>query len=150
MWTRREYLKAMFAAGATAGLGLPLGRASERDPDVILRILAKPDMASIWKGEQTAVFRYVGEVIKGRRDALRPSGSYLGPTLDLLRGERVRIHFENRLDEPSIIHWHGMIVPERADGHPRFAVAPGGSYLYEFTVKNPAGHREARGPKRKR
>ncbi len=139
MLTRREYLKAMFAAGATAGLGLPLGRASERDADVILRIVAKPDMVPIWKGEPTAVFRYVGEVIKGRRDALRPSGGWLGPTLDLLRGERVRIHFENRLDEPSIIHWHGMIVPERADGHPRFAVAPGGSYVYEFTVNNPAG-----------
>src|SRR3989338_10475225 len=103
MWTRREYLKAMFAAGATAGLGLPLGRAAE-DPDVILRISAKPDAVPIWKGEPTAVFRYVGEVIKGRRDALRASGSYLGPTLELRRGERVRIHFENRLDEASIIH----------------------------------------------
>ena len=29
MWTRREYLKGMFAAGATFGLGLPLGRARE-------------------------------------------------------------------------------------------------------------------------
>lgn len=139
MWTRRETLKTLLAAGATAGLGLPTGRAGERNPDVILRIVAKPDRISIWKGEPTAVFRYVGEVLKGRQDVLRPSGSYLGPTLDLLRGERVRIHFENRLDEASVIHWHGMIVPERADGHPRFAVAPGGSYVYEFTVANPAG-----------
>jgi bilirubin oxidase len=139
MWTRRNYLKAMLAVGTTTGLGLPLGRAGEQDPDVILRITAKPDVVPIWKGEPTAVFRFAGEVMKGRQGALRPSGSYLGPTLELRRGERVRIHFENRLDEASIIHWHGMLVPERADGHPRFAVAPGGSYLYEFTVNNPAG-----------
>ena len=80
MWTRREYLKAMFAAGATAGLGLPLGRAGEQDPDVILRITAKPDVVPIWKGEPTAVFRFAGEVMKSRQDALRPSGGYLGPT----------------------------------------------------------------------
>ncbi len=139
MLTRRDYLKALFAAGAATGLGWPLARTSAQEPDVILRIVAKPDKAAIWTGDPTAVFRYVGEVLKGRQNALRPTSSYLGPTLDLLRGERVRIHFENGLDEASVIHWHGMIVPERADGHPRFAVAPGGSYVYEFTVVNPAG-----------
>ena len=139
MWTRREYLKAVLAAGATAGLGWPLGRAAEQEPDLVLRITAKPDAAAIWKGEPTPVLRYVAEVMKGRQDAVRPSGSYLGPTLDFRRGERVRVHFDNRLKEPSIIHWHGMLVPERADGHPRFAVSPGGSYVYEFTVNNPAG-----------
>lgn len=139
MLTRRDYLKAMFAAGAATSLGYPLARASTREPDVILRITAKPDKSSIWKGESTAVLRYVGEVLKGRSSALRPGDSYLGPTLDLVHGERVRIHFDNRLNEATVMHWHGMIVPERSDGHPRFAVAPGGSYVYEFTVVNPAG-----------
>jgi len=59
--------------------------------------------------------------------------------VELRRGERVRIEFRNRLAEPSIIHWHGMIVPEAADGHPRFAVGSGGEYVYDFTVRNPAG-----------
>ncbi|HEU0200368.1 MAG TPA: multicopper oxidase domain-containing protein, partial [Burkholderiaceae bacterium] len=80
---------------------------------------------------------------RGRRDAVRPaaepSASYLGPVLDLRRGERVRIHFLNRTGEPSTVHWHGMLVPEHADGHPRFAIASGTEYVYEFEVRNPAG-----------
>jgi len=85
------------------------------------------------------VLRFHGEVLSGRQDALRSTSSYLGPTLDLRTGERVRIQFENRLPEASIIHWHGLIVPEHADGHPRFAVPPGGGYTVDFTVRNPPG-----------
>ncbi|MBS0325262.1 MAG: multicopper oxidase domain-containing protein [Proteobacteria bacterium] len=70
---------------------------------------------------------------------MRPSESYLGPTLELRRGERVRIEFVNRTGESSIVHWHGMIVPARADGHPRFAIPSGQTFIYEFTVRNPAG-----------
>jgi bilirubin oxidase len=70
---------------------------------------------------------------------VRASESYLGPVLDLQRGERVRIHFVNRTGDPSIVHWHGMLVPEAADGHPHLAVRSGAEYVYEFTVRNPAG-----------
>ena len=140
MWTRRRWLKSAAALAVSAPIGLPAGaQSNERDPDLILRLVAGSDRMKIWRGGPTAVLRYRGQVVRGRPDALRPSGSYLGPTLDLRRGERVRVHFENRLDEPSIIHWHGLIVPEAADGHPRFTVEPGGGYTYEFTVRNHAG-----------
>lgn len=85
------------------------------------------------------MLRYSAEVLRGRPEAVRSTAGYLGPTLELVRGERVRIHFENRLPEPSIVHWHGLIVPAAADGHPRYAVPPGGRYVYDFTVVNPAG-----------
>lgn len=136
--TRRDWL-AMSAVGVG---GLPwVGKAAAKrfEADVELRLVAERNEAAIWEGAKTAVFRYRGEVLRGREDALRESGSFLGPTLDLRRGERVRIVFENRLGEPSIIHWHGMIVPEAADGHPRLAVEPGGKYVYEFTVANRPG-----------
>ncbi|MEO8976565.1 MAG: multicopper oxidase domain-containing protein, partial [Casimicrobiaceae bacterium] len=94
---------------------------------------------SIWHGSATDVLRYTAQVVSGRADALRPSAGYLGPTLEFRRGERVRIEFVNRIDESSIVHWHGMIVPAKDDGHPRFAIAPGRSYVYDFTVRNPAG-----------
>ncbi|HET7262531.1 MAG TPA: multicopper oxidase family protein [Casimicrobiaceae bacterium] len=51
----------------------------------------------------------------------------------------MRIQFENRIAAPTVIHWHGMIVPATADGHPHQAVPPGASYTVEFTVRNPAG-----------
>jgi len=51
----------------------------------------------------------------------------------------VRIRFLNLLPDETIIHWHGLHVPDLMDGHPRFAVGPGGSYTYEFEVLNRAG-----------
>jgi len=140
MWTRRNMLQALGAGAGLVAAPWPLRAAMAADaPDLVLRLTAAPDTVRIRAGGDTAVLRYTGQVLRGRSDALRPSSSYLGPTLELRRGERVRIEFRNRLAEPSIIHWHGMIVPEAADGHPRFAVGPGGEYVYDFTVRNPAG-----------
>jgi FtsP/CotA-like multicopper oxidase with cupredoxin domain len=59
--------------------------------------------------------------------------------LELRRGERVRIEVVNRTGDPTVIHWHGLIVPDTADGHPHQAVGSGDSYTVEFTVRNPAG-----------
>jgi bilirubin oxidase len=140
-WTRRRMLRAL--AGGSAVISLPFGAnaatSAARPPDVAIRLVAARDRVSIWRGTETDVLRYSAEVTSGRADAVRSTSSYLGPTLELRRGERVRIEFVNRIDEPSIVHWHGMIVPARDDGHPRYAVGPGRSYVYEFTVRNPAG-----------
>lgn len=90
-------------------------------------------------GRETQCWRYAGEVLQGRQDAIRATTGNLGPTLELWRGERVRIQVVNRTPEPTVVHWHGMIVPSAADGHPHQAVPPGGSYTIEFTVRNRAG-----------
>lgn len=63
----------------------------------------------------------------------------IGPTLRVRRGETARITLENALDEPTILHWHGLRVPEDADGHPRLAIAPGAKYEYRFPVNDRAG-----------
>jgi blue copper oxidase len=41
---------------------------------------------------------------------------YLGPTLEMRRGERVRLHVDNGLDEGATVHWHGFELPAAADG----------------------------------
>ncbi len=138
MTTRRKFLGSLAAGGAM--LATPASRAlAQQAPDLVLKLTAAPAALPIFPGTPTRVLRLAGEVLAGRSDALQASGSYLGPTIELRRGERVRIHFDNRLSESSIIHWHGLIVPESADGHPRFAVNPGERYTYEFTVRNPPG-----------
>jgi bilirubin oxidase len=140
MWTRRTVLKAFTVGAGMLAAPLPLRRAfAEREPDLMLRLTAAPDQVRIWPGSKTRVLRFKGQVLRGRTDAFRPAPGYLGPTLELRRGERVRIQFQNRTRDPSIVHWHGMIVPDVADGHPRFAVEPSGAYTYDFTVRNPAG-----------
>jgi blue copper oxidase len=86
------------------------------------------------------VWRFDGKRIAGAAEALvNQPDSYLGPTFRVREGQRLRIHFENALDEPSIIHWHGLQVPEASDGHPRFAVGRGATYRYDFTVGNRPG-----------
>ncbi len=109
-------------------------------PDVELLLTAAPDEVPLLRGAATRVWRFTGRVIRGPADTLQPvADSYLGPTIRLRRGQRVRIRFANRLAEPSIVHWHGLDVPARADGHPRLAVRPGREYVYDFTVTNRAG-----------
>jgi FtsP/CotA-like multicopper oxidase with cupredoxin domain len=139
---RRDILKSVglaVVARATAGWAAA-DVAQPFSPDVELALTAEPGEARILAGTPTRVWRYTGRVIKGPREALQPvPDSYLGPTLRLQRGQRVRIRFANRLQDSTIVHWHGLDLPEAADGHPRLAVASGGSYVYEFTVTDPAG-----------
>ncbi|HEX2217277.1 MAG TPA: multicopper oxidase domain-containing protein, partial [Gemmatimonadales bacterium] len=67
------------------------------------------------------------------------NGLLPGPTIRARRGDRAQIRLLNQLTEPSIVHWHGLLVPEEADGHPRYAVAPGESFDYDFPVAQRAG-----------
>lgn len=62
-----------------------------------------------------------------------------GPPLRFRRGDRADILLRNELPESTIVHWHGLDVPEDADGHPRLAIAPGETYRYRFDVVDRAG-----------
>ncbi len=108
-------------------------------PDLELSITATSAEASILPGAVTQVLHYATEVLSGAAETVDTPGNYLGPILRLRQGQRVRIHFKNELDEESIIHWHGLIVPAAMDGHPRLAIAPGETFVYEFEVQNRAG-----------
>jgi FtsP/CotA-like multicopper oxidase with cupredoxin domain len=105
-----------------------------------LELHAVPDRISLLMGTATNVWRYRTKVLKGDPQSVtHHPDSPLGPVIRVQRGTRVRIQFINELPQPSIVHWHGLIVPEAADGHPRFAVGPGGRYRYEIEVINRAG-----------
>ena len=109
-------------------------------PDVELVLTAAPDEVRVLPGAPTRVWRFTGRVVKGPADTLQAlPGSYLGPIIRLRRGQRVRVRFANQLAEDSIVHWHGLDVPEAADGHPRRAIGHGQEYVYDFEVTNRAG-----------
>jgi len=110
------------------------------DPDVEIRLVAQPDVQQIFPGAATNIWRYVGEVLKGPPETLQIlSDSYLGPIFRVKTGTRLRVYFENELPEQSIIHWHGLHVPDHADGHPRLVVGSGETYVYNFQVMDRAG-----------
>lgn len=109
-------------------------------PDVELTLTATKRTAPILPGAPTTVWTYQGTVVKGDPSVLQTiPNSYLGPIIRVHQGQKVRIVFKNELPEASIIHWHGLIVPPAMDGHPKDAVGPGKTYVYEFEVKNRAG-----------
>lgn len=109
-------------------------------PDLDISLVSQADEVAIFPGESTRVWRYRAMVNKGDPNRIiEIPGSYLGPTIKVYQGERIRIRFTNSLPEESIIHWHGLHVPAIMDGHPRYVVPQGQSFLYEFEVNNRAG-----------
>lgn len=61
------------------------------------------------------------------------------PTLSISTGETFNLTLFNELDEPTIVHWHGLTPPADMDGHPIYAIDPGTSRPYSFTVEDRAG-----------
>lgn len=66
------------------------------------------------------------------------NGGLPGPTLQVRSGDRATMTLVNGLDEDTITHWHGMLVDEANDAHPMYAITPGASYAYDFTVNQRA------------
>ena len=65
-----------------------------------------------------------------------------GPTMLLKRGDPVSITVENRLPEPTAVHWHGIELESYYDGVAGYSgegsrlappIAPGGSFEARFT-----------------
>lgn len=150
---RRQFLQ--YALGAAAATVFPSLAFSQRNqarrmfntrpnpaftPDVEIEFVAQVVEVPILPGPHTSVFKYDARILSGPETALLKSTSgYLGPIMNLAQGQKVRIFYYNKLPEPSIMHWHGMHVPQKMDGHPMYAIEPGERYVYEFEVKNPAG-----------
>lgn len=66
------------------------------------------------------------------------NGSSPGPTIEAIEGERVRILVTNHLNEPTSVHWHGIILPNGMDGVAGLTqkpIPPGDTFKYEFTLK---------------
>jgi bilirubin oxidase len=88
---------------------------------VEVTITAEPARLSMLPGKSTVGYAYNGRVP--------------GPLLEAYEGDKVIVHFRNRLPEPSTIHWHGLHIPNASDGSPFHPVAPGADFDYVFTVE---------------
>jgi FtsP/CotA-like multicopper oxidase with cupredoxin domain len=127
------------ATPALAGAA-PSGSGSVFVPDIEIDLRAVQGEAPLLPGRATRVWTYQAQVLKGDPASVQMlPDTYVGPIFRLAQGQRVRIRFTNELPQETIVHWHGLHVPAVVDGHPRFAVGPGQSYLYEFEVRNRAG-----------
>ncbi len=60
------------------------------------------------------------------------------PTLKWKKGDIVTIKVTNHLDEPTSLHWHGIILPYTMDGVPGVSypgIMPGVTFTYRFKIK---------------
>ena len=146
-FSRRDFLnKSLIGFGAVVSFSHSWASATTRtlfeddEPDVIIELAANEQLMDVGNGSEVKYWSYSGKLIKGHKHNLSPiAGSYLGPSIEVKTGDRVRVLFKNQLPEPSIVHWHGLDVSHENDGHPHNAIGTNESYQYDFVVGNRAG-----------
>ena len=83
------------------------------------------------------------EISKGvTKPAMAFNGIVPGPEVRVQQGDHVRFVFQNQLDQPTTVHFHGLTVPNSEDGVPYITqppIMPGEYWTYEFTIQDPPG-----------
>ncbi|HYG57296.1 MAG TPA: multicopper oxidase domain-containing protein, partial [Symbiobacteriaceae bacterium] len=77
------------------------------------------------------------------KEAYSINGMVPGPELRLKEGQFTRFRVKNELDEPTSIHWHGIILPGTQDGVAHLTqdpIEPGETFVYEFKPGPPGTH----------
>jgi hypothetical protein len=146
---RRRFFRIVlgFGAGAAALAQAAKAQHSHTEPDnsgAPVPVIT-PDIEDLpfTMDNGVKVFHLIAEPVKqtiipGRVfDLWGFNGSAPGPTIQANEGDRVRIVFENRLPEPTGIHWHGLELPNEMDGVPGVGqkpVMPAERFVYEFPL----------------
>lgn len=136
------YFPVQWSAASTLPGAAPTATAPTSNfvPDVEIDLKASQRQVPILSGQPTTVWTYQGTLVRGETsNLLALKDSYLGPIIRVRKGQKVRIRFSHDLPDPSIIHWHGLLLPSRMDGNPRDAIQRDQTYVYEFEVVNRAG-----------
>lgn len=71
------------------------------------------------------------------------NGIVPGPILKINKGDRIRVILKNELPEATVLHWHGIEVPNNMDGVPGVTqepIQPGDTFTYEFDVNQAGTH----------
>jgi blue copper oxidase len=95
-----------------------------------LTLVAKSVQQAILDGKPAPLLVY---------EVAQNGSTWVNPVLRAHSGATVRARLQNVLDEPTIIHWHGLKVDARNDAHPLYVIGAGAAYDYEFAVPNRAG-----------
>jgi FtsP/CotA-like multicopper oxidase with cupredoxin domain len=134
------------SAGSRSGTTTSGPRAADPGAPGAFVPVVSPDIPTLpfERDGAVKVFRLVAEPVKQEVlpgkvfDLWGYNGSAPGPMIEAVEGDRVRILLENRLPEPTTVHWHGLEVPIEMDGVPNISqpeVEPGGRFTYEFTLR---------------
>ena len=95
-----------------------------------LQIRATAASFPILKGQESPFLLYQTE---------HAGKAYQNPILRMESGTRLQATLHNELQEPTIIHWHGLHTPAAMDGHPGSTIGPNSRFEYDFIVRNRGG-----------
>jgi FtsP/CotA-like multicopper oxidase with cupredoxin domain len=123
MLSRRNVL-----LGTLAATALPAGQPQAQNPPT-----KSTDAVTVLKVQRRGI------EVNGKPASIlsvrQPDGT---PGLVTAVGRRFRVHLENQLDVPTLIHWHGLTPPWQQDGVPGISgppITPGGSADYDFPLR---------------
>ncbi|HET7116267.1 MAG TPA: multicopper oxidase domain-containing protein, partial [Hanamia sp.] len=71
------------------------------------------------------------------KKAIAINGTIPGPTLYFTEGDTAEIYVHNMMNKETMIHWHGVILPNRYDGVPFLTtqpIEPGKAKLFKFPI----------------
>jgi len=71
------------------------------------------------------------------KHAIAINGTIPAPTLYFTEGDTAEIYVHNMMKEETMIHWHGVILPNRFDGVPyltTYPIKPGKTHLFKFPI----------------
>lgn len=132
---RRRFVQGLVAGGVMAGLSGLAGPAHAQSAPKNTHT----GSAAVLSGTEfdlvlaESVVNFTGTP----RLATTINGMLPGPTLRWREGDTVTIRVTNRLNEPSSLHWHGIILPFQMDGVPGISfggIPPGETFTYRFKV----------------
>lgn len=122
--TRRQVLTGI---GACATVFVLPSASRSQDSDAGFRLLhARPTGGAKLRGPKsppTPVWGYDGVVP--------------GPTLRVRQSDELKVRLVNDLPQPTVIHWHGLRLPNAMDGVPHLTQMPvesGATFDYRFTA----------------
>ncbi|WP_233842504.1 copper resistance system multicopper oxidase [Dyella sp. 2HG41-7] len=130
--SRRRFVQGLALGGAVSALGfLPSARAVGSYLGDGVNTLTGTDFA-------LAISQMPVNYTGRPSVATTVNGSVPGPILRWREGSHVRLRVTNRLNVPTSIHWHGIILPFQMDGVPGISfggIAPGETFEYQFQVR---------------
>ncbi|HEY5802075.1 MAG TPA: copper resistance system multicopper oxidase [Lysobacter sp.] len=130
--SRRRFVTGLSAGGVAAGCGL------WRQPAMAAAGVAAAPQTLTGTAFDLSIGSSPVNFTGRTRPAVTVNGSLPAPILRWREGDTVTLRVANRLDVPSSVHWHGILLPANMDGVPGLSfdgIHPGESFVYRFDIR---------------
>ncbi|GAA1623499.1 multicopper oxidase family protein [Actinoplanes couchii] len=143
--SRRHVLAGVFGAGALAALAtISKGTSFAEEATTLVAAtgtLPVPEQLVATESDGVSVFTLAAgtgtdtTLISGKEiETAGYNGTFLGLTMIVSDGEKVRWDITNNLGDETTVHWHGLHIAPSADGGPQNVIEAGGTWSPETTI----------------